>query len=331
MNRALEMEVFAAVIDAGSFVGAGDTLSMSKAAVSRHVDALERRIGVRLIQRTTRRLSLTEEGSVFYHQCKEILAMIDGAEADATSRITEPSGIIRINAPVTFGVRYLSPVWAELLKRYPKIDIELSLSDRVVDLIDEGIDLCVRIGELSDSSLVSRRFSTTKVIAAASPAYLRAHGVPQTPQDLHDHQIISYRNWTGPGRDDWSFRPKAGGNWQTLKLKSRVISNSGDPCRQLGLSDAGIIFQPDFIIGDDLLAGKLVPVLCDFEYEHSELGVYAVYPSRKQLPQKVRVLVNLLVEIFEQMPWAPYEGQAAPKIASPSRSAKAPSLKEKQP
>lgn len=331
MNRALEMQVFAAVVDAGRFVGAGDALNMSKAAVSRHVDALEKRLGVRLMQRTTRRLSLTEEGTVFYQHCKEVLAAMDAAEAEATSRVTKPSGLIRINTPVSFGVRYLTPVWAKLLERHPNVDIELTLTDRVVDLIDEGIDVCVRIGELSDSSLVSRRFASTKVIAAASPDYLRQHGAPQTPDDLHQHQIISYRNWSGPGRDEWSFRPKEGGKWQTLKLKSRMFSNSGDPCRQLALDHAGIIFQPDFLIGDDLKEGTLVPVLPDFEYEHSELGIYAVYPSRKQLPQKVRALVNLLVETFEQVPWARIEDLAAPKIAAPSRRAKAASPKEKQP
>ncbi|THU05377.1 LysR family transcriptional regulator [Lampropedia puyangensis] len=336
MNRALEMEVFAAVVDAGSFVGAGDVLSMSKAAVSRHVDALERRLGVRLMQRTTRRLSLTQEGAGFYHHCKEVLAVMDAAEAEASSKVLEPSGIVRINAPVSFGIRYLTPVWEQLLKRHPKIDIELSLTDRVVDLIDEGVDLCVRIGELTDSSLVSRRFASTKVVAAASPAYLREYGCPQTPDDLRQHQIISYRNWTGPGRDEWAFRPKEGGAWQTVKLASRVFSNSGDPCRQLALSDAGIVFQPDFLIGDDLRAGTLVHVLPEYDYERSELGIYAVYPSRKQLPQKVRALVNLLVESFATVPWARAEdlsapAVSAPKIAPSSRRTKAATSQEKQP
>ncbi|MDH5855813.1 LysR family transcriptional regulator [Lampropedia aestuarii] len=322
MNRALEMEVFAAVIDAGSFVGAGDMLNMSKAAVSRHVDALERRLGVRLMQRTTRRLSLTEEGAVFYHHCKEVLAVINAAEAEAASRVSEPTGVIRINAPVSFGVRYLDPVWAVLLERYPTLDLELSLNDRVVDLIEEGIDMCVRIGELTDSSLVSRRFASTKVIAAASPEYLVKHGVPQTPDDLHQHQIISYRNWTGPGRNEWSFRSKYGGSLQTVKLKSRVFCNSGDPCRELALRHAGIIFQPDFLIGNDLRDGALVPILPDYDYEHAHLGIYAVYPSRKQLPQKVRVLVNLLVELFEQVPWATVDDVAAAQSAKSVKAAK---------
>ncbi|KKW68267.1 LysR family transcriptional regulator [Lampropedia cohaerens] len=301
MNRALEMEVFVAVVDAGSFVRAGDALAMSKAAVSRHVDALERRLGVRLLQRTTRRLSLTEEGNGFYHHCKEILAAIEAAEAEATSRVLEPSGTVRINAPVSFAVRYMGPVWREVLHRYPKIEVDLTLTDRVVDLIDEGVDLAVRIGELADSSLVSRRFATTNVVLAASPGYLARHGTPQTPVDLLRHQIIAYRNWTGPGRDEWTFTPRDGSDPVRLRLKCRVFSNSGDPCRQIALADGGIVLQPDFLIGDDLREGRLQPLLLDYAFP--ELGMYAVYPSRKQLPQKVRAVVNLLSELFEHVPW----------------------------
>ncbi|RMX07774.1 LysR family transcriptional regulator [Corticibacter populi] len=311
MNRSLEMEVFAAVVDAGSFVRAGEALNMSKAAVSRHVDALEKRLGVRLLQRTTRRLALTEEGSGFYHHCRDILAAMESAEAEVTSRVLEPSGTLRINVPVSFAQRHLDPLWGEFLRRYPKVGLDITLNDRVVDLIDEGFDMCVRIGNLSSSSLVSRRLASTSVLLVASPEYLRAHGTPSEPADLASHQVIAYSNWGGSGREEWAFTPVDGGEPVRVRLDSRVVSNSGDPCRHIALEGGGIVMQPDFLIGDDLRAGRLVTLLP--QYAPRELGIHAVYPSRKQLPQKVRAMVNYLVECFAGASWgwsAEQAGQA---------------------
>lgn len=169
MDRALEMQVFCTVVDKSSFIGAAEPLDMSKAAVSRHVNALEERLGVRLIQRTTRRLSLTDEGRQFYHQAREVLALMDQAEEAVTSASPEPAGVLRVNAPVSFGVLHLAPVWADFMRLYPKIELDISLNDRQVDLVDEGFDAAVRIARMESSSLVGRRLASTRMRLCASP------------------------------------------------------------------------------------------------------------------------------------------------------------------
>jgi DNA-binding transcriptional LysR family regulator len=298
MDRTLEMSVFTAVVDAGSFVGAVDALRMSKAAVSRHVDSLERRLGVRLLQRTTRRLSLTEEGRMFYQRSKELLVALDDAESEVTSRTQEPSGLIRVNVPLTFGLMHLAALWGAFTEAHPQVDLDITLNDRVVDLVDEGYDLAVRISTLADSSLVSRKLATTEMIACASPGYLLRHGTPAHPSDLTSHRIIAYTHFAG--RDEWKFEGPDGG--VVIRTRPRVHSNNGDTCRAIGLCDGGIILQPSFMVGEDLRRGDLLRIFP--KYRSVELGIYAVYPSRKQLPLKVRTLVDFLSEAFIDPPWA---------------------------
>ena len=254
MDRFLEMRSFAQVAEAGSFVKAADDLGLSKAAISRYIAELETRLGVRLMHRTTRRLSLTDEGQVFYGRCKELLAAVDEAEAEVSSRNLEPTGLIRVNAPVTFGIGHLAPLWGEFKSLLPGVSFDVTLSDRVVDLVDEGYDLAVRIAALPSSMLVSRRLATTRMVLCASPQYLRLHGRPRHPDELAAHAIIAYSYWSG--RDEWSFDGPQGKT--SVKLQPCIHANNGDTCRAAALAHQGIVMQPSFLVGPDLDAGTLV-------------------------------------------------------------------------
>lgn len=301
MDRFLEMQSFSAVVDAGSFVKAADVLGMPKAAMSRHVAELEARLGVRLLHRTTRRLSLTEEGQVFYARCKELLAGVGEAEAEITSRSVAASGLLRINAPVTFGILHLAPLWGGFRKAHPQVTLDVTLSDRVVDLLDEGYDLAIRIATLPNSTLISKRLATTRMVLCASPGYLQAHGTPAHPAELAAHAVISYSYWST--RDEWHFdAPQTLGGPVSVKTKPCIHTNSGDTCRALALAHQGIILQPTFLVGADLAAGDLVALMPAFK--SIELGIYAVYPTRKHVSPKVRALVDFLALQFAQHPKA---------------------------
>jgi DNA-binding transcriptional LysR family regulator len=298
MDRFQEMRVFAAVVDAGSFVGASDELAVSKAAVSRIVADLEARLGVRLLHRTTRRLSLTSEGEVFHLRCKELLASVDEAEAEVTERSGRAMGALKVSAPVSFGLLHLAPLWSAFLAKHPALSLEVSLSDRMVDLVDEGVDLSIRIARLENSSLVSRRLSSTRMVVCASKRYLRASGTPQHPQDLAQHTVLAY-SLLAMG-DMWEFDGPDG--LVTVRVNPRVRTNSGDTCRAIALSGGGIILQPMFMVEEDLKAGTLVELLP--AYRSIELGIYAVYPTRKHLLPKVRMLIEYLVGAFAKRRWA---------------------------
>lgn len=293
MDRFLEMQTFGAVVDAGSFVKAADALGLSKAAVSRHVNDLETRLGVRLLHRTTRRLSLTEEGQVFHARSQELLAGVAEAEAEITSRSGAASGLLRINAPVTFGIRHLAPLWGVFRARHPQVTLDVTLSDRVVDLVEEGYDLAIRIATLPDSTLVSRRLASTRMVLCASPAYLLAHGRPVHPADLAAHAVISYSYWST--RDEWHFDGPQGP--VSVRTRPCMHTNSGDTCRAAALAHQGVILQPSFLVGDDLAAGTLVELMPEFR--SIELGIYALYPTRKHVAPKVRALVDFLAGHFE--------------------------------
>jgi DNA-binding transcriptional LysR family regulator len=294
MDRFLEMQTFAAVVDAGSFVKAADVLGLPKAAMSRYVGELEARLGVRLLHRTTRRLSLTDEGQVFYARSKELLAGVDEAEAEITSRSGAASGLLRVNAPVTFGIRHLAPLWGQFRDRYPKVSLDVTLADRVVDLVEEGYDLAIRIASLPSSTLISKRLASTRMALCASPHYLLARGVPQQPADLAAHAVIAYSYWsTG---DEWHFDGPPG--HVRVKIKPCIHTNSGDTCRAAALAHQGVILQPTFLVGNDLAAGTLVELMPAFR--SIEIGIYAVYPTRKHVAPKVRALVDFLAGHFAQ-------------------------------
>jgi DNA-binding transcriptional LysR family regulator len=297
MDRFEEMRVFAAVVDAGSFVGATRSLEMSKAAVSRHVAELETRLGVRLLHRTTRKLSLTPEGEVFHARCKDLLDSVDEAEAEISSRSREASGLLKVNVPVTFGLLHLAPLWAEFMELHPKVTLDVTLADRVVDLVEEGFDMAVRIARLPNSSLISRRIASTRMVLCASPAYLRQRGTPEHPTELAAHDVIAY-SLLSTG-ENWEFAGPDGA--VSVRVHPRMRTNSGDSCRVAALRHKGIVLQPSFLVGPDLLAGTLVELVP--EYRSFELGVYAVYPSRKFVSPKVRLLIDFLVDAFRMQAW----------------------------
>lgn len=298
MDRFLEMKTLVAVVDAGSFIGAAEPLGMSKAAVSRHVSDLEHRLGVRLLQRTTRRLSLTDEGQAFYARSKDALALVDEAETEIRSRSSEASGLVRVNAPQTFGVLHLAPLWGEFMDANPRVSLEVTLSDRVVDVVDEGFDLAIRIATLPNSTLVSRKLASTRVMLCASPIYLDRVGTPAHPRDLTLHQVIAYSYWAT--RDEWSFTGPEG--VVSVRTRARLYANNGDTCLAAALSGQGIILQPSFLVADDIRAGRLVELMP--EYKSIELGIYAVYPTRKQLALKVRRLIDYLAEALGDPGWS---------------------------
>jgi DNA-binding transcriptional LysR family regulator len=298
MDKTQEMTSFVAVVEAGSFVAAAGVLGLSKAAVSRQVAELEHRLGARLLHRTTRRLSLTDDGQLFYGRAKELLAAIDEAESEIASRSGEPSGLLRINAPLTFGVLHLAPLWGRFADAHPKVALEIDLSDRIVDLVEEGYDLAVRITNLPSSQLVSRQLASSRMVLCASPEYIARHGAPAHPDDLTAHRVISYSYWST--RDEWSFSGPDGE--VRVRTQPRIHANNGDTCRAAALDHQGIILQPDFLVGDDLRQGTLVELLPD--YASLTIGIHAVYPSRKYLPIKTRRMVDFLVTAFATPSWA---------------------------
>ncbi|MEX5746162.1 LysR family transcriptional regulator [Massilia sp. X63] len=296
-DRFQEMRVFSAVVEAGGFTAAAQRLGMSKAAVSRHVAELEQRLGVRLLHRTTRRLSATGDGEIFHARCRELLDRLDEAEAEVASGSGPASGLVRVNVPLSFGVLHLAPLWPVLLARHPGLALDVTLSDRVADLVEEGYDLAVRVGQLPSSSLVSRRLAATRLVLCAAPAYLAARGTPRHPAELARHDVIAYSLFAAG--DLWTFSGAAGS--ETVRVAPRMRVNNGDTCRLAALAGQGIILQPSFMVGADLAAGRLQELLPD--WRSIELGIHAVYPSRKFLAPKVRVLVDFLVEAFADPVW----------------------------
>lgn len=297
MDRFAELRALVEVVRAGSFVKAADALGLSKTAISRQISDLEKRLGVRLLNRTTRRLSLTEEGQRFHEHARTVLADLESAEADVMTRAREVTGLLRITAPLSFGILHLAPLWPEFRARHPGATLDVTLGDRVVDLVDEGYDLAIRIARLPDSTLVSRRLAGTRMVLCAAPEYLRKHGRPREPADLAGHVTLAYSYWSGG--DEWQFTgPDAAVG---VRVKPWMHTNNGDSCRAAALAGAGIILQPSFLVGEDLRQKALVELMPEFRAV--ELGVYAVYPTRRYLLPRVRAMVDFLAESFRTPPW----------------------------
>jgi DNA-binding transcriptional LysR family regulator len=297
MDRFQEMRAFVTVVDTGSFVRAADALGISKTAVSRLVGELEARLGTRLLHRTTRKLSLTQEGELFHERCTRLLGGVEEAESELTAHSGEAVGQLRINVPVTFGLLHLAPLWPSFLAVHPKVLLDVTLADRMVDLVDEGYDLAVRIARLQASTLVSRQLASTRLVLCASPGYLRRHGTPAQLSELARHAVIGYTLLaTG---DQWDFEGPQGP--VSVKVQPRMRTNSGDTCCAAALQHHGIVLQPSFLVGPHLATGALVEVLP--QYRSIELGVYAVYPTRKHLTPKVRALIDFLVNAFRMPAW----------------------------
>ncbi len=291
------MQSFAAVVAAGSFVAAADALGTSKAAVSRHVADLEQRLGVRLLNRTTRKLSLTDDGQAFHNRCSEILLAIGEAESELSSRSAEASGLLRVSVPVTFGILHLAQLWGVFLAQHPKVTLDVSLSDRTVDLVEDGFDLAIRIARAPDPNMIGRKLATTRMVLCASPQYLKQRGTPSRPTELAGHAVISYTYWSS--RDEWEFIGPEGA--VSVRIHPRIHANSGDTCRAAALQHQGIILQPSFLVQQDLRSGALEEIMP--HYQSLELGIYAIYASRRQLPLKLRHMIDFLVDAFRQPAW----------------------------
>jgi DNA-binding transcriptional LysR family regulator len=297
MDKYQEMRVFSAVVEASSFVGAADSLDMSKAAVSRYVSELEQRLGVRLLHRTTRRLSLTPEGEVFLARCRDILSSIEASEVEITTRSVSVSGLLKVSVPVSFGIRHMAPLWPDFLGLHPQLNLDVQLADRLIDLVDEGFDLAIRIARLEDSSLISRQIAATRLVLCAAPSYLERRGVPEHPSELATHDVLGY-SLLATG-DQWQFEGPDGP--VSVKVRPRFWSNNGDSCIAACVQGAGIQLQPTFLIDEELRRGALVEVLP--QYQAATLGIYAVYPTRKFVLPKVRALVEFLNERLKATPW----------------------------
>ncbi|SHG51877.1 LysR family transcriptional regulator [Massilia sp. CF038] len=297
MNKFQEMQSFVAVVGTGSFVRAAAQLATSKAAISRHVADLEQRLGVRLLNRTTRKLSMTDEGQSFYLRCTDLLHALEEAENELSSRSAEAAGQLRISAPLTFGIMHLAPLWGQFLDQHPKVTLDLALTDRTVDLVEDGLDLAIRIAATPHPTLIARKLASTALIACASPAYLRRRGVPQHPHDLRTHDVISYSYFSGG--DDWTFTGPDG--QVVVKTQPRLHANNGETCVAAALQHQGIILQPAFLLHEGLRSKRLKPILPAFRV--ADLDIFAVYASRRQLPHKLRYMIDFLVEQFQKPVW----------------------------
>lgn len=293
MDKFDAMRAFVAVVDAGSFVGAAERLQISKAVVSRLVAELEEFLGVRLLHRTTRKLSLTPEGDTFVGRCRSVLFEVQEAEDDVSHRSAQARGLLRVNVPVSYGLSHLAALWPGFMKKHPEVTLDVTLSDRVVDLVEEGYDLAVRIGKLESSTLVSRRLSGTRLVLCASPNYVKKYSAPKVPDDLRRHRILAYSLLSSG--DQWFFTSASDAKQQvSVRINPVMRTNNGDTCRAAALKDQGIVLQPDFLIGEDIKAGRLIELMP--EWYAGELGIHAVYPSRRYLSAKVRLLVEYLSE-----------------------------------
>ncbi len=297
MDTLTGMALFAKVVETGGFSAAAVALGRSKSAVSKQVARLEERLGARLLNRTTRRLALTEVGAAYYERCTRILAEVEEAERAVGHLHAEPRGTLRVSVPVSFGIAHVAPALPAFMDRYPDLAVDLTFGDRIVDLIDEGFDAAVRIARLPESTLVARRLAPFRRVVCAAPAYWRRHGVPDRPQDLTEHQCLRYAYLqTG---DDWPFRGPAGAF--SVTVSGRLRTNNGDALRAAAVAGLGVCLSPTFIVADDLRAGRLQTVLADFE--EGDLAVYAVYPHSRHLSAKVRAFVDFLAERFGPKPY----------------------------
>jgi len=306
MDRFQAMRAFVTVVELGSFARAADRLDLSVSAVSRQVAELEAHLDARLLNRTTRRLSLTEPGRAFHERSLQLLADVEEAEQEAGGGTATPRGTLKLTCPITYGVRVLAPRIAGFLARYRDVRVDVELSDRLVDLVDEGFDLAVRIGMIRAPNLVARRIGRVRIVCCASPAYLAKHGTPAVPADLAKHACLTYEY--GPLRGQWRFVGRDGTE-HLQRVGGPLHANNGRMLAALAVEGAGLCYEPDFIVGPELASGRLVPLLAD--YATPDIPVHAAYPSRRHLSAKVRAFVDWLGKETEPDPVARRGGGAA--------------------
>lgn len=292
MDKLESMRVFTQVVNHGGFTAAARAIGLSRSAVSKHVMDLEAALGVQLLHRTTRQTSATEAGLAYFERCRAILAEIEEAELAISDAQEAPRGSLRINAPMSFGTMHLGGAIADFMRQYRAVQVQLVLSDRFVDPVAEGFDVTIRIADLENSSLIARRIMPADRVLCASPAYLRAHGVPQTPDDLRQHDCLHY-GYLATGAQ-WKLIGPGGDHW--VAVNATLCANNAEVLRDAALRDLGIALLPTFIAAEALEDGRLTTVLAD--YQAPAISVYALYPPSRYLSAKVRVFVDFLVARF---------------------------------
>jgi DNA-binding transcriptional LysR family regulator len=293
MDRWTEIELFVQVAELGSLTRAAVSLGLSNAAASRHLAALEARLAARLVQRNTRRLFLTDVGEAFYRRCKPLLGELHEAETAVNEAVLKPTGLLRIQASLSFSMIVIAPLLPEFSARYPDLRVEIVASNRYTDLLEGGIDVAVRNREFEgDSAITVRRLAETKRVLAASPQYLQRRGTPRTPDELANHRLLIYNLANHPNE----LRLTRDGVETALPVRGVLEANDGQIVRAAALKHLGVLMQPMYIIHEDVVAGRLVPVLREWELQRLTINI--AYPTRRHLPAKVRCFVDFLVEQF---------------------------------
>lgn len=297
MDKWGEMQVFVACVKQGSFSAAGRSLELSPSAVSKLISRLENRLGIRLLNRTTRSLSLTEAGHAFYQRCFEILTELDEAEAELTDFGQSPQGLLKVNCSPGFATHQLLPVLPQFQQQYPDLTLELQLTGQAVDLVTEGVDVAIRLGQLEDTSLVARKLGDCSRIICASEDYVQQNGEPKIPQDLHQHNCL--RLSTRELFNQWLF--SADGEEQIIRVGGNFVTDNVEALLQQVLAGQGIARLSGFMVSNQIAAGRLIPLLQNYKTERQQ--VHAVYPHRKFLAAKVRVFIDFLLQQFESTDW----------------------------
>src|SRR5512132_113051 len=310
-----EMSVFSKVISAGSLSAAGRDLGVSTAVISRRLAALEARLGVRLVNRTTRRLALTDEGASYHDACTRILGEIEAADAAAAARRVEPQGVLKVALPASFGHKHIAPLIPPFAARFPKIELVLSLSDRTVNMVEEGFDLAIRIGELQDSSLAARKLAPNRRVVCASPGYLKAHKAPHTPDDLTRHNCLT----TTDLKMIWEYKGPDGKRG-TVRVSGHYACDNWEVLREWALAGLGVALKSTWDVRLQLEDGALVPLLPGYDFG-TDVAIYAVYPHRRYLPAKTRVFIDYLAESFGPEPyWDQPQGKRKAAQNKPRRA-----------
>jgi DNA-binding transcriptional LysR family regulator len=300
LDQVTGMQVFARVAALGSLSGAARGLGMSQTMATKHVAALEEKLGVKLLHRTTRKITLTEPGRRYLESVERILAELAEAEAAAAAERIEVTGTLRVNAPVSFGVRELAPLMAEFSRMHPALTVDMGLNDRVVNLVEEGWDVAVRIGRIHDQTLIARKLAPCRLLVAGSPAYLAQRGTPRTVADLSSHNCLGYTLSSALGPHQWSFGTDG---FVSVGIKGNFQASNGDALVAAALAGQGLVYEPTFLLGNDIRTGRLVALTLD--HPPMELpGVFAVYASNRRPPAKVRAFIDFLVQRFGPVaPW----------------------------
>jgi DNA-binding transcriptional LysR family regulator len=304
-----EMSVFARIVAAGSLSAAARDLSLSPALVSRRLAALEARLGVRLLHRTTRSLHLTVEGARYYDACSRVLAEIEDANAEVSRGRAEPQGALKVALPASFGHQHVAPLIVQFAERYPKVELALSLSDRRVSVVDEGFDVAITIAHLEDSSLAARKLAPNRRVVCASPTYLHKHGTPRTPEDLVAHNCLTTSDFTMT----WDYKDPHG-RAGAARVRGRYACDNWEVLREWALAGLGVALKSTWDVYRHLQDGSLVALFAGYSF-HSDVAIYAVYPHRRLLPAKTRVFIDFLAKSFGPEPyWDRGLGPPKPRI-----------------